>query len=82
MLNLRKLGFNFFIEMEQAPDLLPLYIQTKFTPLNGQDPLKIPYIGIVPLIGTCSEEHMKEDLEIFNFDLPISVTQEIASLFN
>jgi diketogulonate reductase-like aldo/keto reductase len=38
-------------------------------------------IGIVPLTGTCSEEHMKEDLEVFNFVLPITVTHEIASLF-
>jgi diketogulonate reductase-like aldo/keto reductase len=38
-------------------------------------------IGIVPLIGTCSDKHMKEDLEIFNFDLSIAVIQEIASLF-
>ncbi len=38
-------------------------------------------IGIVPLTGTCSDKHMKEDLEIFNFDLPIAVTQEITSLF-
>ena len=38
-------------------------------------------IGIVPLTGTCSDKHMKEDLEIFNFDLPITVIQEIASLF-
>lgn len=38
-------------------------------------------IGIVPLTGTCSEKHMQEDLEIFNFDLPKSVSQEIASLF-
>lgn len=37
--------------------------------------------GIVPLTGTCSDEHMQEDLQIFNFDLPISVMQEIASLF-
>ena len=38
-------------------------------------------IGIVPLTGTCSDKHMKEDLEIFNFDLPIPVVKEIASLF-
>lgn len=37
-------------------------------------------MGIVPLTGTCSDKHMQEDLEIFNFDLPKSVTQEIASL--
>jgi len=38
-------------------------------------------MGIVPLTGTCSDKHMKEDLEIFTFDLPITVMQEIASLF-
>lgn len=38
-------------------------------------------IGIVPLTGTCSDKHMKEDLEIFNFDLPKSLLQEITSLF-
>ncbi|MFA6916497.1 MAG: aldo/keto reductase [Parachlamydiales bacterium] len=37
-------------------------------------------IGIVPLTGTCSDKHMKDDLEIFNFDLPKAVVQEIASL--
>ena len=36
-------------------------------------------IGIVPLTGTCSDKHMQEDLEIFNFDLPKTVVQEIAS---
>lgn len=37
-------------------------------------------IGIVPLTGTCSDKHMQEDLEIFNFDLPEKVMQAIASL--
>ena len=39
-------------------------------------------IGIVPLTGTSSEKHMQEDLEIFNFDLPKSVSQEITALFS
>lgn len=38
-------------------------------------------IGIVPLTGTCSDKHMKEDLEIFDFDLPKSLLEEITSLF-
>ena len=38
-------------------------------------------LGIVPLTGTSSEQHMKEDLDILNFTLPKSVTQEVASLF-
>lgn len=114
-----------------------LFIQTKFTPSVGQDPLTIPYrksapfaeqvfqdkniiyqsfwtltanphllahpllrkiaqefkkteaqiffrfltqIGIVPLIGACSEIHMKQDLDIFNFNLNESMIQEIESL--
>lgn len=39
-------------------------------------------IGIVPLTGTCSEKHMKEDLEIFDFNLPVPVIQEISALFS
>lgn len=39
-------------------------------------------IGIIPLTGTCSDKHMKEDLEIFNFNLPKTVIQEITLLFN
>lgn len=38
-------------------------------------------IGIVPLIGTCSNNHMKEDLEILKFDFPRSISEEINSLF-
>lgn len=38
-------------------------------------------IGIVPLTGTSSDKHMKEDLEIFNFDLPESIVRDITLLF-
>jgi diketogulonate reductase-like aldo/keto reductase len=38
-------------------------------------------IGIVPLTGTCSDKHMQEDLEIFNFELHSTIVQEITSLF-
>lgn len=37
-------------------------------------------IGIVPLIGTCSEVHMKQDLDIFTFNLSHSIIQELESL--
>lgn len=37
-------------------------------------------IGIVPLIGACSKVHMKQDSEIFNFNLSQSMIQEIESL--
>jgi diketogulonate reductase-like aldo/keto reductase len=37
-------------------------------------------IGIVPLIGTCSEVHMKQDIDIFNFTLSQSMIQELTSL--
>lgn len=39
-------------------------------------------MGVVPLTGTCSDKHMKEDLEIFNFNLPKTVIQEIILLFD
>ena len=35
---------------------------------------------IVPLIGTRSEKHMREDLEIFDFELDGSECQELAAL--
>lgn len=38
--------------------------------------------GIVPLIGTCSDKHMEEDLEILNFDLPSDVIRTLSALFN
>ncbi len=37
-------------------------------------------IGIVPLIGACSEVHMKQDLDIFNFKLSQPMIQDIESL--
>ncbi len=39
-------------------------------------------IGIVPLTGTCSDTHMKEDLAILQFFLPHTDIQAIASLFS
>lgn len=37
-------------------------------------------IGIVPLIGARSEVHMKQDLDIFNFNLSQSMIEELDSL--
>lgn len=37
-------------------------------------------IGIVPLIGACSDKHMKEDLEVFNFTPSTDVIQEVTSV--
>lgn len=34
-------------------------------------------IGITPLTGTCSESHMKDDLEVFNFELTNEEVEEI-----
>ena len=39
-------------------------------------------IGIAPLTGTTNEVHMKEDLNIFNFDLDEKQCQKISSLFS
>ncbi len=35
---------------------------------------------IIPLIGTCSEKHMKEDLAVFDFDLSDSEMEQIKPL--
>lgn len=37
-------------------------------------------LGIIPLIGTCSEVHMKQDLDIFNFTLSASRVEELESI--
>lgn len=38
-------------------------------------------IGVVPLTGTTSEQHMREDLAIFEFELAKQECSEIAQLF-
>jgi diketogulonate reductase-like aldo/keto reductase len=40
----------------------------------------LSYIGVVPLTGTSSKEHMREDLEIFNFELDESEKEKINKL--
>lgn len=39
-------------------------------------------IGIVPLTGTCSETHMKQDLDIFQFKLPNEIIQDLGFLIH
>lgn len=38
--------------------------------------------GIVPLTGTCSEQHMKEDLSIFDFELSSDDVADVGFLLN
>ena len=38
--------------------------------------------GIVPLTGTCSEQHMREDLSIFNFELSSDDLKNVSHLLN
>ncbi len=38
--------------------------------------------GIVPLTGTCSEQHMKEDLNIFDFELSSEELNDVTLLLN
>ncbi len=40
------------------------------------------YCGIVPLTGTCSEQHMKEDIEIFDFTLSSEEVDAVSRLLN
>ncbi len=38
--------------------------------------------GIVPLTGTCSEQHMREDLSIFDFELSSGDLKNVSCLLN
>jgi diketogulonate reductase-like aldo/keto reductase len=38
--------------------------------------------GIVPLTGTCSEQHMREDLSIFDFELSSNDLNNVSHLLN
>jgi diketogulonate reductase-like aldo/keto reductase len=40
------------------------------------------YVGIVPLTGTCSEQHMREDLGIFDFELSSEDIKNVSDLLN
>ncbi len=42
----------------------------------------LSHCGIVPLTGTCSLQHMKEDLEIFNFELSSEEIHEVTLMLN
>jgi len=53
---------------------------------HGRTPAQILFrylsqIGIVPLTGTASIKHMKEDLEIFDFELSEAECEDLNGLF-
>lgn len=84
--NEQKITYQSFWTLTANPQILSSGIVQKTAQTYQKTPAQILFkvlvdIGIVPLTGTCSDKHMKEDLEIFTFDLPITVTQEITSLF-
>ena len=37
--------------------------------------------GVTPLTGTCSKEHMRENISIFDFDLTSDEVDEVNHLF-
>lgn len=79
----RKIIYQSFWTLTANPDLLASLRRTaqSFQKTEAQILFRfLTQIGIVPLIGTCSEVYMKEDIDIFNFRLPQNVIQEIASL--
>lgn len=81
-----KIIYQSFWTLTANPQILMSELVQKTAQTHQKTPPQIFFrvlinLGIVPLTGTCSDKHMKEDLEVFNFDLPISVTEEIASLF-
>jgi len=40
----------------------------------------LTHCGIVPLTGTCSEQHMKEDLDVFDFELAAHERDDLGAL--
>lgn len=81
----KKIIYQSFWTLTANPDLLAsaLLQQIAHTFQKTEAQILFRYltqIGIVPLIGACSEIHMKEDLEIFNFKLSQVAIQEITSL--
>lgn len=83
----RKIIYQSFWTLTANPQILSNESVQNAAQMYQKTPAQILFrvlvdIGIVPLTGTSSEKHMKEDLEIFNFDLPLRLVQEIASLFS
>lgn len=82
-----KMTYQSFWTLTANPHILSSPVVQRAAQVQGKTPAQIFFrtlvdIGIVPLTGTSSEEHMKEDLAIFNFDLQEEVKQQIVSLFN
>lgn len=80
----QKIIYQSFWTLTANPDLLATASMRKIAHAFQKTEAQIFFrfltqIGIVPLIGACSELHMKEDLKIFSFKLPQTVIQEIAS---
>ncbi|MBA3721233.1 MAG: aldo/keto reductase [Parachlamydiaceae bacterium] len=82
----KKVIYQSFWTLTANPQILSSEVIQKAAQTYQKTPPQILFrvlvdIGIVPLTGTCSDAHMKQDLDIFNFELHQSVIQEIASLF-
>ena len=82
-----KIIYQSFWTLTANPDLLANTLLRKIAHTFNKTEIQIFFrfltqIGIVPLIGACSEVHMKEDLEIFSFKLPQTVIQELKSILD
>lgn len=76
-----------FWTLTANPHILDHIAVQKAAQTLGKTPAQILFsvlskMGIVPLTGTSSEKHMKEDLEAINLKLPLDITQEISLLFS
>jgi diketogulonate reductase-like aldo/keto reductase len=81
----RKIIYQSFWTLTANPDLLANALLRNIAHAFQKTEAQIFFrfltqIGIVPLIGACSEAHVKEDVEIFSFKLPQTDIQNIASL--
>lgn len=83
----REIIYQSFWTLTANPDLLANAVLKKIAHAFQKTEAQIFFrfltqIGIVPLIGACSEVHIKEDVEIFSFTLSQIDMQGIASLIN
>lgn len=80
----KKVIYQSFWTLTANPHILSSQVVQKASQTYQKTPAQIFFrvlieMGIIPLSGTCSDVHMKEDLEVLHFDLPSTVIEAVAS---
>lgn len=83
----QKVVYQSFWTLTASPQILSSELVQKAAETHQKTAPQIVFrvlidIGVVPLTGTTSDQHMKEDLAVSNFNLPKDLVDEIALLFS